>query len=174
MTRSVVLGCVLLAGCAGLRPLSPEAVELRVPAVGQDALHDCGLSAVSSLCAYHGVELPDASRDGLAQRAAAGPGLSAGDLGQELERLGFEVFLFPGTTEDDATGLPHHVRAGRPVLVLLRQGGSAHYVLVTGHDPRDGRFVLLDPRRGRLVVTRDEFERLWAPAQRLALLAVPP
>ncbi len=163
----------LVACTAAPERLSPAGIELPAPFVAQDELHACGLSAVSALCAYHGVELPEPLRLDLARLSRENLGLSAGELRDALEDLGFEVFLFQGTTGAGTTGLPRHIGAGRPVLVLLEADGSAHYVLVTGHDPLDGRLVLLDPRRGRVVVPLTDFERQWEPTQRLALLAVP-
>ena len=168
------LPVLLLAACA-MAPerLSPAGVELPAPFVAQDELYACGLSAISALCAYHGVELPESRRKDLARVSRESLGLSAGELRDELESLGFEVFLFQGTTGDGPTGLPHHLGAGRPVLVLLQEDGSSHYVLVTGHDPQDGRLVVLDSRRGRVVLKATAFERQWEPTQHLALLAVP-
>lgn len=173
MFRFLVLLLPLAIGCSATERLSPAGIELPAPFVEQDELHACGLSAVSALCAYHGIRLPETVRLELARLSRENLGLSAGELRDALEDVGFEVFLFPGTTGGGPTGLPHHIGAGRPVLVLLQEDGSAHYVLVTGHDPQDGRMVLLDPSRGRVVVGLTDFERQWDASQRLALLAVP-
>jgi len=165
---------LLLAACRASPALSPEAVVLDLPPIEQRELHDCGLASVEMLCAFWQVEVPAAERAYLARRAAEAEGLSGDELRAALERAGLETFLFEGTLDREPTGLYLHVDEGRPLLVMLDgRGGSPHYSLVHGYDPRGERIVLLDPARGRTAPERAAFERAWSACRRFTLLALP-
>lgn len=165
----------LALGCRTRPPvLSDEAVVLELPVVRQDELWECGLVSITALTSYYGIEMPAERRAGLAETAAEGEGLSGAELRAALEPLGLEVFVFPGTLDGGPAGLYGHVDRGRPPLVMLSSDGSAHhYCLVLGYDPPRGHVVLLDPRRGRVVLPEEVFERSWERSSRFTLLAVP-
>ncbi len=168
---------VLLAGC-GIAPyqpgdLSSEAVVLEVPPLRQDDWYDCGLAAISALCAYHHVEIPDRQRTELALLASSEKGLSGDELRTALERNGMEVYLYEGQLQGGPTGLKENVQARRPVLVMLELWGRNHYGLVVGIEPDASTLVMLDPRLGLVVMDAADFERRWAPTRHFALLAVP-
>jgi len=168
--------CLLVASsCSSTRkpsPLSESAVRLDLPLVHQDALYDCGLASISALCQYWGVLIPDAQRELLARTAQESSGLSGDELRTALEQLGMEIYLFPGTLDRTPTGLYGHVDAGRPPLVMLSADGSTHhYGLVLGYDEPRGNLILLDPRKGELLVPVAVFERNWERCQRFTLLA---
>ena len=96
----LVLPLLLLAGC-GIAPfrsqhMSSSAVVLQTPVVEQDEMYDCGLAAISALCGYYRVEIPESQRAELAQLARRHEGLSGTELREALERLGMEVYLFEG------------------------------------------------------------------------------
>jgi hypothetical protein len=89
-----------------------------------------------------------------------------------LERIGFEVYLFPGTLDRTATGVLAHVDSRRPPLVMLSSEGSKpHYEIVLGYDEPRGHLILLDPVQGEVVLSVSRFERDWARCQRFTLLA---
>jgi len=172
-----VLALVLLAGC-GIAPyraqdMSPNAVVLQTPLTQQDDLYDCGLAAISALCGYYGVEIPQDERAELAQVAASHEGLSGAELRAALERLGMEVYLFEGRLKEGATSLQTNIVARRPMLVMTEMGGSHHYSLVVGFDPDREVVVLLDPELGLLTMDFPLFERDWSRTGRFTLLAVP-
>jgi ABC-type bacteriocin/lantibiotic exporter with double-glycine peptidase domain len=165
------------AGCASgrLRPemLSPSATVLATPLVEQDELHECGLAALSSLCGFYQVAIPDAEREHLAQLAAEHDGLSGAELRTALQGLGFEVFIFEGSFDHSPTGVLNHVEQGRPLLVMTTEHDLNHYSLLIGHDPEFANVVLLDPLRGRVLLPDTSFERLWGAVRHFTLLAVP-
>jgi ABC-type bacteriocin/lantibiotic exporter with double-glycine peptidase domain len=174
---ALVLPLLLLAGC-GIAPyraekMSSKAVVLKTPIVQQDDLYDCGLAAISALCGYYGVEIPDSQRAELAQLAAQHEGLSGTELRKALERDGMEVYLFEGRIKEGATSLQANVLARRPMLVMIDLGGSNHYSLVVGFDPEADTLVLLDPTLNMIVMTTASFEARWAETRHFAMLAVP-
>src|SRR5262245_35635675 len=60
-------------------PRTEHSVVIDVPPAMQDELYACGLASVSSLCAYYGVEIPQAERERLAALARADEGLSGAE-----------------------------------------------------------------------------------------------
>jgi ABC-type bacteriocin/lantibiotic exporter with double-glycine peptidase domain len=176
--RPLLPGLLLALACACASagkpppPLSESAVRLDLPLVRQDALYDCGLASISALCQYWGVAIPDAERAELARTAQERSGLSGDELRTALEQLGLETYLFRGSLDRTPTGLYGHVDAGRPPLVMLSADGSAHhYGLVLGYDEERGNLILLDPRKGEVLMPVALFERNWERCQRFTLLA---
>jgi ABC-type bacteriocin/lantibiotic exporter with double-glycine peptidase domain len=168
----------LAPACRGLavRPteMSEEAVLLTVPMVPQDDLYECGLASISALCQYHGLVVPQDERAELVALANEKEGLSGAEIRTALERLGLEVFLFPGTLDRTVSGVYHHLDQGRPLLVMISvEPGKHHYCLLTGYDPIHGNLFLSDPRRGSLVLPAEAFETLWARSGHFTLLAAP-
>jgi ABC-type bacteriocin/lantibiotic exporter with double-glycine peptidase domain len=174
-TLLLSLALALVPACRTRPPLlSDQAVVLALPLVQQDELWECGLVAITALAGYYGVELEPARRVELAATALEREGLSGAELRAALEAQGFRVFVFEDTLTEGATGLYTHVDAGRPPLVMVSDDGELHhYCLVLGYDPPAGHVVLLDPRRGRVVLPEESFERAWARSSRFTLLAVP-
>lgn len=154
-------------------PLSASAVVLETPIDVQDELYECGLISISALCGYYGLQIPEAQRLELLQTATDEKGLSGAQLRDALTSVGLEVFVFRGALDDSETGLYHHVDSRRPLIVMTSQDDSNHYSLMIGYDPEYQNVVLLDPRRGRIVLPATTFDGLWANAQRFTLLAVP-
>jgi predicted double-glycine peptidase len=168
------------AACAGsgpgLYPVSDSATLLEVPVIRQDRLYDCGMAAVSALCAYHAVDPDPAAAAALADLAEASEGLSGGEVRDFLTSLGFEALLFRGTLDREETGALRHLEGGRPLLVMVSfdEGAQFHYCLLVGHDPELDTVHLLDPRRGLVLLPTRRFDQVWAAAERFCLLAVPP
>ena len=172
----VLLLAAALSGCRATRPplLTEQAVVLELPLVRQDELWECGLVSITALAGYYGVELDPERSAALAATAVEREGLSGGELRSALEAEGFQVFVFPGTLTEGSSGIYSHVDAGRPPLVMVSDDGELHhYCLVLGYDPPAGHVVLLDPRRGRVVLPEESFERSWERSNRFTLLAVP-
>jgi len=147
---------------------------LAVPVVQQDELYECGLVALSSLCQYYRVSIPEPVRKALARAAAERKGLSGAELREVLESLGLEVLIFPGALDHSVNGLYRHVDEGRPSLVITQEPfGSPHYSLFAGYDLARGTVYLIDPRRGPVVWPVAAFAADWERAQNFTLLAVP-
>jgi len=170
------LALLLASGCASgptRMELSASAIVLPTPLVEQDELHECGLAALSSLCGFWQVPIPDAERQRLSQLASQEKGLTGTELKESLESLGFEVWIFEGSFDRAPTGVLHHVEEGRPLLVMTSEHDQNHYCLLIGHDPELGNVALLDPRRGRVLLPDETFEREWSAVRHFTLLAVP-
>lgn len=181
-SRALISACALLglAACA-LSPRSPEAlvttphtVLLVVPAVPQEELHECGLASLASLCGFHGVQIPAAERQRLAAIALEREGLSGEELRATLIGLGMEVFLYKGSLNGATMGLYHQIDCGRlPLVMISRDGDTAHTCLFTGYDRSTDSIYLYDPLRGHLRLAAMDFDDLWANARRFTLLALP-
>jgi ABC-type bacteriocin/lantibiotic exporter with double-glycine peptidase domain len=159
----------------GLYPVSQSAVMLEVPIIHQDQLYDCGMAAISALCAYYAV-LPNPEQSAeLATRAEASHGLSGGEVRVFLEAQGFEVLLFRGTLDHSETGALRHLDAGRPLLVMISfdNGTLFHYCLLVGYDPGLDSVHLLDPRRGLVMLPTQRFDQVWQPSERFCMIALP-
>ena len=179
LVRRVAVGLLALgaAACAStaVRPqqLSDSATVLPTPLVEQGDLNECGLAALSSLCDYYRVEIPEAERQELARLADEEQGLSGAELRTALQGLGFDVFVFEGTFDQSPTGVLNHIARGRPLLVMMAHDGANHYSLLIGHDPERRNVVLLDPNRGRVLLPDETFQSLWGAVRHFTLLAVP-
>ncbi len=177
MLRTALIALIPIAASAcHTRPplLTDEALVLELPLVRQDELWECGLVSITALARYYGIAVPRDTRLALAGVAVENEGLSGGELRAALEQLGLEVYVFRGSLEDGPEGLYGHVDRGRPPIVMLSRDGSLHhYCLVLGYDPPRGHIVLLDPRRGRVILPEEVFERSWERSNRFTLVAVP-
>jgi ABC-type bacteriocin/lantibiotic exporter with double-glycine peptidase domain len=175
----VALLILLFAGCrteTALKPelMSPQAVVLDLPVLHQDELYECGLVSITALCQYYHVEIPEAQRAELVQIAHDRHGLSGAELRDALEKLGMEVYIFPGRLDHSETGLYHQADDGRPALVMRSSPSKPnHYCLLLGYDEPLGNVYLLDPVQGRITTPAQAFENDWARAGRFTLLAVP-
>ena len=168
---------VVAAGCASSAPrpqmLSASATVLPTPLVEQDDPHECGLAALTSLCDYYRVTIPEAQRQELSRLSEQEHGLSGAELRTALQGLGFEAYVFEGTFDRGATGVLGHIEKGRPLLVMLNHDGDNHYDLLIGHDPERANVVLLDPSRGPVLLPDATFQSLWGAVRHFTLLAVP-
>lgn len=178
---TLLLGALAaLSGCARqARPLASEwlstrAVVLKLPLVEQEELHACGLASVKILCEYYGRDIPKEREAELARLMRERKGLSGSELRAALQSMGFETFVFAGTLDRGPTGLYRHIDRGRPVLVMTSPDGRTnHYELFVGYDEPRANVVLVDPRRGAVILPGVRFKALWEKARRFALLAVP-
>ena len=87
-------------------------------------------------------------------------GFSMLDMKRYLDAHGFHGEGIVTTTDKLAV-------AGLPAIVLIRDNGYNHFVVLKG--VKNGRVLLGDPSRGTRVVSRSAFETLWI--NRLALVA---
>jgi ABC-type bacteriocin/lantibiotic exporter with double-glycine peptidase domain len=173
---ALVFAAVFAGGCQTVRDetLSPSAVVLDLPMVQQDELYECGLAAITAECRYYDISIPENERKQLVAMAAERKGLSGAELRDALERMGLEVFIFAGARDRSPTGLYTQVDKQRPPLVMLAPAPDVHhYCLFLGYDEPLGNVVLLDPRRGRILMHGDAFDKAWSSAEHFTLLAVP-
>lgn len=156
--------------------LSESAVLLDVRSVAQGGPYDCGLVAVGAVAQYFGHPLQESKSEELRLLAADQESLSVQDMTKALKLAGMDVYAFKGDLGPTISGIPYHLRAGRPCIVLLkRDSGSAvgHFVVVCGHDP-DRRWVILsDPEHHIVAVSYEDFQRIWDHANTVLLVAAP-
>jgi ABC-type bacteriocin/lantibiotic exporter with double-glycine peptidase domain len=174
----IVLAALCASACKQsehrLELISAEAVMLELPVIEQDELFECGLVSITALCQYYDKPIPSDTRNELVAVAAEREGLSGAELQSALEGLGMEVLIFPGSLDDEVTGLYHHVDDGRPPIVMVSDDGERHhYCLFLGYDRPLGNVFLLDPARGRVCVPSAAFARDWERSNRFTLLSFP-
>jgi len=145
---------------------------LAVPYVAQPA-RLCGGAAVAMVLRYWGARdvlaedfarLVDTSAGGISTRALASAVRERGWVTQPLE----------AASEDALSGLRTEINRGRPVIARIEDSpGQFHCVVVVAVTDRD--VVVHDPVRAPFrVVSRADFDRRWASADRWMLLILPP
>lgn len=118
----------------------------------------CGSAALSTLLTYHyGYPVPEqvvfeemfqlGDRVKIQQE-----GFSLLDLKLFLEKHGFNADGFEAPLDKLES-------VGIPAIVLLKENGYSHFVVVKG--VRDGRVLIGDPAGGTRVMTRNHFESIW-------------
>jgi ABC-type bacteriocin/lantibiotic exporter with double-glycine peptidase domain len=166
-------GCSTVAAPADVRrALSPDAVVLPVPPVPQEEEQGCGLACHVSLLRFHGLELDDAGRRRFPRERLAAEPIAAGELRDYLRGRGLTAVLVHGSLDESwPRGLRGVLRSGLPVIVELATPRSRHYGLVCGFEPERRWILVMDPSFGTGAIPEDEFERLWARADHLMLVA---
>ena len=147
---------------------------LDIPFVKQ-VENGCGAAALSMTMQYwsqHGARVDPGSADAAriqdALYSAELRGIVASAMGHYLEEHGFQAFAFRGQWSD----VGEHLSKGRPLIVALRSGGEAHYVVIAGVS--DGTVEVNDPADRKLrKIGQGEFEKKWRAAGNWTLLAVP-
>ena len=118
----------------------------------------CGSAALSTLLTHH-YNMPLSEEVIFAEMFANGDqakirqeGFSLLDIKLFLEHRGFLADGFEAPLEKLA-------EARIPAIVLLKENGYSHFVIVKGF--RDGRVLIGDPAGGTRVMARAAFDALW-------------
>jgi uncharacterized protein len=118
----------------------------------------CGSAALSTLLT-HQYGMPISEEVIFAEMFANGDqakireqGFSLLDIKLFLEKRGFLADGFEAPLEKLA-------EAGIPAIVLLKENGYSHFVVVKGVET--GRVLIGDPSGGTRVLTRSAFDKLW-------------
>src|SRR5262245_41975563 len=146
---------------------SPRLSLLDVPFISQSELL-CGGAAAAMVLRYWGERGVDADTFApLVDRSAAGIRTHA--LIDDLRGRGYIVSALTGTTDT----LTRELGRGRPVVVLIEdRPGTFHYIVLVGITDR--AIVFHDPARTPFrVMSRDEFDRRWSPAERWMAIVLP-
>ncbi len=118
----------------------------------------CGSAALSTLLTYqYGYPVPEQvvfeEMFQLGDQAKIQQeGFSLLDLKLFLEKHGFHADGFEAPLEKLES-------VGIPAIVLLKENGYSHFVVVKGI--REGRVLIGDPAGGTRVMTRNHFESIW-------------
>jgi predicted double-glycine peptidase len=158
----MMAGAVLLfarTGAAGLATSRTPHLEGTVNDAGvclQSASYSCGAAAATSFVYYYGVRATEKEMAELCLTRAGGPGLigttDAGLMRGLRRKLGgrYDIHIARTVYDDLPT----------PALVPLElYPGLGHCVLVWRVDPE--LVHLVDPRCGRMTLSRSTFERMW-------------
>lgn len=133
----------------------------RYPVVRQYDVADCGPAALLSVLRYHGGDASLVRVRELAGTDARGSTLLT--LLRAAQGLGFDASGATGSY-DDLTRVE-----GPCIAHVVMEGGLHHFVVVFRADA--DRLVVGDPGRGRVTMTRAEFEAIWV--RRAVLLLTP-
>lgn len=146
---------------------------LAVPYLAQPA-RLCGGAAVAMVLRYWGVRdvfAEDFER--LVDREANG--IRASALASAVSERGWIARPVGSSNGDDAmSSVRTEINKGRPIIAQIEDSpGQFHYVVIVAVTDRD--VVVHDPARAPFrVVSRADFDRSWAKADRWMLLILPP
>lgn len=119
----------------------------------------CGSAALSTLLTYH-YGYPVSEQAVFAEMFQNGDrariqrqGFSLLDIKMFLEHRGFQANGYEAPLEALTS-------ARIPAIVLLKENGYSHFVVVKG--VRDGRVLVGDPAGGTRAMTREKFDSVWA------------
>lgn len=155
--------------------ISDKAVLLELQFEAQKKPNLCGLASVEMLTRYYGVRLNDAQYKILLDEAEKNQGITGTTLKTVLKEAGYFVTVFPGTIDHEFTGIYRHLDSQRPLILMLgvENDKANHYVILTGYDPESNVIILLDPGKGRIDISLDNFKKRWELLRRFTLLAIP-
>ncbi len=193
----VWLGALLLiaAGCSNARydtgftlETYSQAVSIPgLPLIAQSENYQCGYACVASVAIYCGVASDKLIAEDVSDRFG-GMALSGREMIELAKTLGLTAYVYQGDHEDIAKNL----RKGRPLVALLDHPPRTadwptyewayetaewslvmpHWVVVIGMTP-EGNYLIHDPRKGRLQMSREEFTNEWQKSSRLSVLICP-
>ena len=181
--RAIAAACaaLALAGCSSTPRLAelttaaglPPQVELTATPFHPQSDQQCGPAALATLLGASGRETPPQA---LAREIFL-PG-RRGSLQPELLGALRARGLLPYVLEGDLDAVLAELAAGRPVLVLQRQGFGPwpawHYAVAIGYDTARGSVLLRSGTTQRLELGASVFEATWARADRWAVVALEP
>jgi len=141
---------------------------LKVPVINQKNPECCGRVSLAMVMGYWTEKLDEAI-----SFATMGVCPKGGFSGKELKNLaishGFQVYIFSG----EIVNLIEHIKATRPIIVMIGDEGSRHYVVVNGYSDVDKRIIFIDPARGTVFMDFTDFHAIWTQSKRFAMLIVP-
>jgi ABC-type bacteriocin/lantibiotic exporter with double-glycine peptidase domain len=154
------------------------------PMIQQSEEIQCGLASALWVLSYYGVE-PSKIADSPIIENFGGRPLTAYELVSIAEEVGLVAYAYVGDLDD----LESNVVKGRPVITLLdrpprtAQIGTWDWAMETAEKPIivshwvtvvgitfEGDYILLDPRRGKLRMSREKFLNEWEESFRTAVL----
>ena len=163
----MLLAAFCLSSRAHAQAASAPLSLLDVPFISQSELL-CGGAAAAMVLRYWGERGIDADAfASLVDRSAAGIRTAA--LIDGIRGHGYSVSALSGS--DDT--IAREIGRGRPIVVLVEDHpGTFHYIVIVGITDR--AIVFHDPARTAFrVMSRDEFDRRWAAAERWMAIVVP-
>ena len=182
----------MCAGCANARYDRGSSIEsladtvqvYGVPPVAQSSKYQCGYVCLASVALYYNTSASKLVEGVLPEKFSGRP-LSAKTLLEMAKELGLVSFAYEGSLDD----LIINLKKARPVIVLLDDPPRTahwpsfewaeetvntllaipHWVVVIGLTPK-GEFIIHDPRKGRLLMSANAFEKVWKKQSRVSVL----
>lgn len=121
-----------------------------LPWIAQQDESDCGAASLAMVARYFGIRIPVAKLRRLADTGYAGASLYA--LASAASQVGFKPQAIRLTVEQLAT-------TRLPAIVHWE---NRHYLVLYRSDHAGAEFVIGDPARGLLKLTRQQFEEGWS------------
>ncbi len=171
----------MLAACAGPARFErasageelPAKVELTSTPFYPQSESECGPAALATLFGAAGTPVSPATLAAEIYLPGRRGSLQPEILGA-IRARGFVPYVV--LPELDA--LLAEIAAGRPVLVLQRQGlgpwPAWHYAVAAGYDMATGTILLRSGTRARQILSLRQFMLTWDRAERWAVIALPP
>ena len=160
MRRAVLLLFLALPAYAGL--------PLAVPFLAQQP-GTCGPAALAMVANYYG--------QGVAQSEITGaiylPAIH-GTLTTDLAGYAAQFNLWVRQYRSNPTDIRQKLSAGVPVIVLGKFGSQFHFFVVLGFDEFAGTVRVHSDQRAGLVMSQEQFWRVWDRTDRWTLLVCPP
>jgi uncharacterized protein len=146
------------AGGAFSVPVTSMRESRFISTIRQQYDFSCGSAALSTLLTHH-YGFPVREQDVFAQMYEQGDkekirreGFSLLDMQNYLEAHGFKADGFKADLDQLA-------KAGIPAIVLVKENGYNHFVVVKGM--KNGRVLVGDPSAGTRAMPRAQFEAIW-------------
>lgn len=154
-------GWVGLAG-SGLGNISVKVTSIKEArfrtTVRQQYDFSCGSAAVATLLTYH-------YNHPVTEQSVFRAMYKKGDK-EKIRREGFSMLDMKNYLEANGyhaegykASLDRLARAAIPAIVLIKDHGYNHFVLIKGI--RKGRILVGDPAMGTRIIPRSEFEKMW-------------
>lgn len=178
-TGAAVLA-IYLSACSTLAVFPDEFARgraqtppLDVPMQAQESQDYCGIAAIGMVSAYYKKPVAAARYDLLRAAVAANSGTTGTDMKAAFESAGYFAVIFKGALDGSTAGLMHHLDAHRPLIVMVGDRASRHYLVVTGYDAAQAVVFVNDPAGYKLAIRYGFFLKEWEAADRFTLLATP-
>ncbi len=124
---------------------------------------DCGVACLLNLMRYYGGNSTIDELRRLSGTSVTGTTLLG--LKQAAEKIGFDA-------EGCEADIPALLEHGQPVILhVLVEGNLQHYIVFYGKDLKNGsdKFILGDPAKGIIHVTKEELVKIWVSKACLTL-----
>lgn len=155
------------AGWVGLAGMTPGNLSVKVTSIKEERFRttirqqydfSCGSAAVATLLTYH-YDHPvteqvvfNAMYDKGDKAKIRREGFSMLDMKRYLDTNGFHA-------EGYRASLDQLSKAAMPAIVLIKDNGYNHFVLIKGIEP--GQVLVGDPAVGTRIMSRPNFEKMW-------------
>jgi len=178
---AAVTAATLIAACSGPARLQqapdlqglPAGIELSDTPFHPQVDFQCGPAALSALLGAAGVQVAPEEL----VREIYVPALQGSLQPEILGALRARHFV-PYVIAPDIGALLAELAAGRPVLVLQRQGlgpwPAWHYAVAVGYDVANATITLRSGMEPRQMLSLRRFSLTWDRAERWAVIALPP